>query len=175
MRDNGAEAVVISALRARLARSQDGVLEAIAAEHGASTRAVADCLPDHCRTAVDGSAFEAVMADLSEWGEVTLLVHTKDVVLECRGEVPRGRVARGFYNLDGHAAIGGHLRHGNCVAIHFIKRPFMKMDTRAILFFNGEGETMFKVYVGRDADRRLRPDQVARFDALRARLAGQGF
>ncbi|MCC6470350.1 MAG: heme utilization cystosolic carrier protein HutX [Alphaproteobacteria bacterium] len=173
MRDENAETAMLSTLREKMARSQDGVLEAIAAEHGASTRAVADCLPDHCRTVVDGSAFEAVMADLSAWGEIVLLVHTQDVVLECRGEIPRGRMARGYYNFEGHGPIGGHLRHGRCAAIYFVKRPFMKMDTCAILFFNGEGEAMFKVYVGRDANRRLRADQVARFDQLKARLTSQ--
>lgn len=171
MPDNENKTLRLSALRAKLAENQDGVLEAIAAENGLSTREVADCLPDHCRTAIDGSFFEAVMADVTGWGEITFLVHTKDIILECKGEVPPGRVARDFFNLDGHGAIGGHLRHGNCAAIHFIKRPFMKMETRAILFFNREGEAMFKIYVGRDNNRVLRADQLIRFDALRDRLA----
>lgn len=162
----------LAALRETLAQSQDGVLEALAAEHGVTVREVADCLPDHCRTAVDGAAFEEVMADLAEWGPVTFLVHTRDLILECKGEVPPGRVARGFFNLDGHGAIGGHLRYGHCVSIQFVKRPFLGMDTCAILFFSDIGEAMFKVYVGRDENRRMLPDQVARFDALRDRLAG---
>jgi heme iron utilization protein len=162
----------LSALREKLAQSQDGVLEAIAAEHGLSTREVVECMPEHCYAGVDGAQFEAVMADLTEWGPITFLVHTQDIILECKGEVPPGRVARGFFNFEGHGAIGGHLRYGNCAAIHFVKRPFMKMDTCAILFFNAEGEAMFKVYVGRDDERKLRADQVARFDALRDRLSG---
>lgn len=172
MSDDHNKIVALSALRAKLAESQDGVLEAIAAEHGVSTREAADCLPDVCNTAIDGSFFEVVMADVAKWGEVTFLVHTKDVILECKGEVPPGRIARGFFNLDGHGAIGGHLRFGNCAAIHFVKRPFMKMDTCAIMFFNQEGEAMFKIYVGRDDRRKLRADQVALFDALRDRYAG---
>lgn len=163
--------VAFAALRRQMELSQDGVLETIAEEHGVSTRDVVDCLPEHCRTVVDGAFFEAVMADLTAWGEITFLVHTKDIILECKGVVPSGKVARGFYNLDGHDAIGGHLRLGNCGSIAFVKRPFMKMDTCAILFFNRDGEAMFKVYVGRDDTRALKTDQIVRFDALRARLA----
>jgi len=170
MTDDSRKSAILSTLRAQLAKNQDGVLEDIAAEHGVTTRDVADCLPDHCRTAVDGSAFETVMADLASWGEITFLVHTKDLILECRGEIPPGQTARGFFNLQGHGPIGGHLRYGNCASIQFVVRPFMKMDTRAILFFNGEGGAMFKVYVGRNEDRSLRADQVARFDALRRRM-----
>jgi putative heme utilization carrier protein HutX len=165
------DSTILDNLRARMAESQDGVLEAIAVEHGVTPLQVSDCLPDHCRVSVPGGAFEEVMADLTTWGDVTFLVHTRDLILECQGSVPPGKVARGFFNLQGHGAIGGHLRYGNCAAIHFVKRPFMKMDTCSITFFNDVGESMFKVYVGRDEERKMRPEQIARFDALRDRLA----
>lgn len=164
--------VVLSSLRAKLAESQDGVLEALAAENGVTTRDVVDCLPESCRKGVDGALFEEVMADLTTWGDVTFLVHTKDVILECKAAVPAGKPGHGYFNFDGHGPLGGHLRYGNCAAIHFVRRTFMKRDSCAILFFNGEGEAMFKVYVGRDETRALRADQVARFEALRDRLAG---
>ncbi|EME68925.1 Putative hemin utilization protein (HuvX/HugX) [Paramagnetospirillum caucaseum] len=162
---------ILANLRAQLDESQDGVLETIAIEHGVTPLQVSECLPDHCRVSVPGDAFEEVMADLTTWGEITFLVHTRDLILECKGTVPAGKVARGFFNLEGHGAIGGHLRYGNCAAIHFVKRPFMKMDTCAITFFNDKGDSMFKVYVGRDDKRRMLPDQIRRFDALRDRLA----
>jgi len=41
----------------------------------------------------------------------------------------------------------------------------------SIQFFNGAGEAMFKIFVRRDPERNLLKDQVARFEALRARLA----
>lgn len=163
--------IILDTLRAQLAASQDGVLEAMAIEHGVTPLQVSECLPDHCRVAVSGEAFEEVMADLTTWGEITFLVHTRDLILECKGHVPPGKVARGYFNLHGHGAIGGHLRYGNCAAIHFVKRPFMKMDTCSITFFSDLGEAMFKVYVGRDDQRRLLPEQVRRFGALRDRLA----
>lgn len=162
---------ILATLRAKLAESQDGVLEALAAEHGLTTREVVECLPETCCKAVDGARFEEVMADLTDWGAVTFLVHTRDVILECKAEVPPGKPGHGYFNFDGHGPLGGHLRYGNCAAIHFVRRAFMKRESCAILFFNREGEAMFKIYVGRDETRALKPDQVARFEALRDRLA----
>jgi putative heme iron utilization protein len=40
----------------------------------------------------------------------------------------------------------------------------------SIQFFNEEGGSMFKVFVGRDENRALKPDQVERFEQLKARL-----
>lgn len=67
--------------------------------------------------------------------------------------------------------MSGHLRAGNCRAIVFLRRPFMGTDTLSVQFFNGDGEAMFKIFVGRDEARRLKADQVARFAALEARFA----
>ena len=42
----------------------------------------------------------------------------------------------------------------------------------SIQFFNGDGEAMFKVFVRRDEKREMLTDQVAKFEAMRARHAG---
>lgn len=172
MSDDRTKTVLLATLRDKLAENQDGVLESLAEEHGLSLREVVDCLPAACRRSVDGSLFEEVMADLTGWGAVTFLVHTKDVILECKAEVPAGKPGHGFFNFDGAGPLGGHLRYGNCAAIYFLRRTFMKRESCAILFLNGAGEAMFKVYVGRDENRALRPDQVAKFTALGDRLSG---
>jgi hypothetical protein len=48
----------------------------------------------------------------------------------------------------------------------------MGRPSRSIQFFNASGEAMFKVFVRRDSERNLLPEQVALFDALRASYAG---
>lgn len=40
------------------------------------------------------------------------------------------------------------------------------METMSVQFFNAHGETIFKIYVGRDAQKKLKADQVERFDRL---------
>ena len=47
----------------------------------------------------------------------------------------------------------------------------MGRPSRSLQFFNGAGEAMFKIFVRRDKERNLLPEQVARFDALRRRMA----
>jgi heme iron utilization protein len=159
----------LQALRESLEKNPRSVLEDVAVENSISTREAIECLPPQYWTAVDGSSFEAIMSDLTAWGEVTLLVHTADAILECKGKIPSGRFVRGFYNLEG-GVIGGHIRAGNCAAIYFIRRPFMKLDSCAVWFINCNGEPMFKVFVGRNPDRSLKVEQVAGFLALRERL-----
>jgi heme iron utilization protein len=154
----------------RLKQSADGVLEQIAREYGVSTFAVARALPAEHRSIVAGARFEEIMQALTQWGEVLFIVHTPDIVLECAGKIPPGSFARGYYNLHGDSPISGHLKAENCTHVVFVSRPFMGRPSRSLQFFNGAGEAMFKVFVRRDAERNLLPDQVQRFDELRRRL-----
>src|SRR5690606_7188117 len=158
-------------LAERLAANPDGVLERIAAECGVSTLDVVKALPADYRTVVPGSQFSAIMADLEAWGEVLVIVHTPDIVLECVGRIPPGTVGRGYFNLHGDSPIGGHIRYENCAEIAFVSRPFNGRHSCSIQFFNGQGTAMFKVFVRRDAERNLLPEQKARFEQLRSRFS----
>ena len=138
---------------------------------GAMLRAGADAAP-LLRLGVQVSRGDAfVPADVAEWGSVTVIVHTRDVILECHAELPRGKMGSGFYNLQSAGPLSGHIRADHCESIYFVRRPFMGKRTLSIHFFNGRRHTMFKVYVGRDAQRNLKADQVQRFDALERRVA----
>ena len=158
-------------LSERLAQSSDGILEQIAREYQVSTFDVVSALPSEHRTVMAGSHFEAILRDITEWGEILFIVHTADIVLECAGRLPPGAFARGYFNLHGDSPIGGHIKADNCKHIAFVSRPFMGRPSRSVQFFNGAGEAMFKIFVRRDKDRNLLRDQVDRFDALRDRLA----
>jgi putative heme utilization carrier protein HutX len=161
-----------TSLEELLAANPDGVLERIGKDYGVSTRDVVAALPIVNQSFVGGDSFTDVMADLESWGEVLFIVHTPDIVLECVGRIPPGTIGRGYYNLHGDSPIGGHLRYEACSSIVFVSRPFMGRQSCSIQFFNSAGEAMFKVFVRRDTDRNLLPDQVTRFEALRARLCG---
>jgi heme iron utilization protein len=161
-------------LAERLAQSADGILEQIARDYGVSTFEVVRALPAEHRSIVAGSLFQEIFAELTSWGEVLFIVHTPDIVLECAGKIPPGSFARGYFNIHGDSPIGGHLKAENCTHIVFVSRPFMGRPSRSMQFFNGAGEAMFKIFVRRDDKRELLPEQVARFDALRAKLAAAG-
>jgi heme iron utilization protein len=161
-------------LAERLKQNADGILEQIAREYGVSIFDVVRALPEEHRAIIPGAKFEAVLRALTEWGEVLFIVHTPDIVLECAGPIPPGSFARGYFNLHGDSPISGHIKADHCAHIVFVSRPFMGRPSRSLQFFNAAGEAMFKVFVRRDRERNLLAEQVERFDALRAELAGGG-
>jgi putative heme iron utilization protein len=55
----------------------------------------------------------------------------------------------------------------------FVSRKLFESDTHSVQFYNRHGDCMFKVYLGRDAARRLIPEQVERFKAFRDRIAAE--
>jgi putative heme utilization carrier protein HutX len=156
-------------LRAILAENPGVVVESAAAEHGVSCRDIVEALPEAYRRFAPGAFVEA-MGDIAGWGEVTTIIHTADGIFEITGPVPAGQVAQGYYNLMSRTGLHGHLRFERCAAIAFLERPFMKRSSAAVLFFNQEGGIMLKVFVGRDENGDLKPDQLTAFHALAEKL-----
>jgi len=154
-----------------IAEKPDGILEELASEYTVPVQIVIECIPDGV-TRVDGHHFIEVLTDIANWGAITFICHSKDAVVEFSGPFPQGRIGHGMYNLQGGSiGLSGHLRPENCKSIFFVRRPFMGMETLSIQFFNADGETIFKIYVGRDEQRRLKADQIQRFDQLERRFS----
>lgn len=149
-----------------------GVLDYIARDAGVSPADLISCMPGDQATTISGDSFTDVMTEISGWGEITFIVMTDDVIFEAKGEVPEGSEARGYYNLHGKP-IGGHLKKDNCASISFVSRPLFTSDTHSVQFHNHDGGCMFKIYLGRDADRQLIPAQVAAFKAYRDKMRSQ--
>lgn len=146
----------------------DGTLEAIAEQYNTTLLEVVKNLPSP--TVVSGDKFDTVWDTVCEWGNVTTLVHTADVILEFSGELPSGFHRHGYFNLRGKHGMSGHIKAENCTHIALIERKFMGMDTASILFFNKEGSAMLKIFLGRDDHRQLLSEQVSAFHALAASL-----
>jgi putative heme utilization carrier protein HutX len=155
-----------------LAADPGAIIETVAKDHGVTTRAVTEALPAAMRRFAPASAFIDAMKDIATWGEVTLIVHTDDGIMEFTGPIPPGEVGRGYFNLMSRTGFHGHLRHERCAGLAFVERPFMGRLSASILFFNVDGGIMFKVFVGRDEKRELLADQLEKFRALGERLGG---
>ena len=160
-------------LESVLAENPGAIVEEVAREHRVTTREVVTALPKAMRKFVTGSAFIDVMKDVGSWGDVTLIIHTDDGIMEFGGPVPAGEVGRGYYNVPGSKGFHGHLRHERCAGIAFVERPFMNKLSASILFFNIDGGIMFKIFVGRDEKRELKADQMDRFRGLADRLGAK--
>ncbi|MBI1203564.1 MAG: heme utilization cystosolic carrier protein HutX [Rhodopseudomonas sp.] len=160
----------IDGLRAKLSANPGAVIETVALEHNVTARAVVEAMPDAMRRFAPADAFIEIMGAVATWGEVTVIVHTDDGIMEFTGPVPRGEVARGYYNLSGRTGFHGHLRHERCAGVAFMERPLFGRLSASINFFNRDGGIMFKIFVGRDDKRELLADQMTAFRALADRL-----
>ena len=158
-------------LRQKISENPGVVFEDAAREHNVTPRTIVEALPDAMRCFAPGDAFIPAMDDIAEWGDVTVIIHTEDGIMEFGGPVPKGQVARGYFNLMGRVGFHGHLRHERCGGIAFVERPFMNRTSCLLIFLNKDGGVMFKIFVGRDEKGELKADQLERFRALRERLA----
>lgn len=158
-------------LKAHMVENPGAVIEDVARERKVTPRAVLEAMPETMVRIGGGSEFGAVMNDIAQWGEVTLIVHSDDAIFEFTGSIPAGEVGRGYFNLMQPKGLHGHLRHERCGAIAFVERPFMGKSSAFMAFINVDGGIMFKVFVGRDETRALRGDQLQRFRALGERIA----
>lgn len=166
--ENSPSAEKISQIKQAIAEKPDGVLEALAGQFDVSIQTVLECLPSGV-SRIEGHHFVDVLSDISDWGSVMFICHSKDAIIEFSGPVPKGEFGHGMYNLRGGAGgLSGHLRPENCNVILLVSRTFMGMETLSVQFFNADGETIFKIYVGRDEQRQLKADQIERFARLKA-------
>lgn len=152
-----------------LAATPHAALEDIARAANTTPLAVLEALPAKDVTALPGSLMVEVLEEMADWGEITLVVNTGPVILEAKAPLQGGSVAQGMYNFKGKP-IGGHVRIDACARIAFVRRKLFGIETRSVQFYDTAGGCMFKVYLGRDASRQMRPAQIAAFDALENRL-----
>ena len=157
--------------RAALAEKPDGVVEAIAAQADVTPAEVLAVLPAGAAVLTSSDQFLPVWQDMTGWGDVLMIVHTDDIVLEVEGSLPQGSEGHGWFNIHGDGPIGGHIRKERCASIAFVDRGFHGRRSCSVWFMNGEGRAMFKVFVRRDAEKALLVDQLQRFEALRETMA----
>jgi len=152
---------------AAIAAKPDGILEMMAETAGASLLQVMERLPDDSVKLVSSDKFDEVWKSLQAWGEVLFIVHTDDIVLECTGSLPDGTHGHGYFNIHGDSPIGGHIKASNCKAIAIVDRPFHGRRSCSVQFMNQKGNAMFKIFVRRDKERNLLPEQLEAFDQLK--------
>ncbi|MBL0606729.1 heme utilization cystosolic carrier protein HutX [Aeromonas caviae] len=125
-------------------------------------------LPAELMTQVPSDQAEVLLAELAGWGPVTTIVESDGSIFEVKAPFPKGKTARGYYNLMGRdGELHGHLRLDNVVGIALVSKLFMGKEGHSFQFFGHSGRCIFKIYLGRDEQRQLLPEQVERFMALR--------
>ncbi|WP_437613399.1 heme utilization cystosolic carrier protein HutX, partial [Erwinia sp. V71] len=111
-----------SALQEFLNSQPDGTLESIASQYQTTLLEVVKHLPS--RTVASGEQFDAVWDTVAAWGNVTLLVHTDDVILEFTGDLPSGFHRHGYFNLRGKNGMSGHINAYSALNDHGLASKF---------------------------------------------------
>ncbi|MCK1641433.1 heme utilization cystosolic carrier protein HutX [Bradyrhizobium sp. 157] len=161
----------LAGLKTYMAQNPGAVIEDVARERKVTPRAVLEELPETMVRFGPGAEFGAAMNDVAQWGEVTLIVHTDDAIVEFTGGVPAGEVGRGYFNLMQPKGLHGHLRHERCGASPSSSVPSWASRRRSSRSSMWTAASCSKVFVGRDETRALRGDQLQRFHALAERIA----
>ncbi|PKG39236.1 heme utilization cystosolic carrier protein HutX [Psychromonas sp. Urea-02u-13] len=121
-------------------------------------------------TRVDGKQTEALLGELNSWGNVTTIMHSEGSIFEVKAPFPKGKVAHGYYNLMGKAGeIHGHLRIDLITDIALVSKPFRGNESHYFGFFTKQGNSVFKIYLGRDKKRQLLAEQVQSFSQLKTK------
>lgn len=98
-----------SSLAEFLATQPDGTLEQIAQDYQVSPLEVVRALPQ--RVLVSADQFDRVWDSMTQWGDVTTLVHTADIILEHKGPLPSGFHRHGYFNLRDKQGLSGISEH----------------------------------------------------------------
>lgn len=152
---------------AALAEKPEGVVEAIAGAADVSPAEILAILPEGAAVTASADKFLDIWSELRSWGEVLMIVHTPDIVFEVNGTLPEGSEGHGWFNIHDDGPIGGHIKKDHCTGVSFVDRGFHGRRSCSVWFMNGDGKAMFKIFVRRDKERELLPEQLAKFEALR--------
>lgn len=139
---------------------------------GVNEGAVLKALPPTWARVLPAQAVEALLNYLPTWGVFTTIVEKAGCIFEVKGEFPAGALARGYFNLNfGPTAradlpLHGHLKLANLASVVLVSKPFRGKESYCFAFVDPQDQVVFKVYLGRDDQRRLYPEQVAKFVEL---------
>ncbi|TOE97092.1 HuvX protein [Vibrio parahaemolyticus] len=132
---------------------------------------VVAALPQEMVAIAPGEQAQTILESLVGFGPVTTIVHSFGSIFEVKAPFPKGKVARGYYNLMGREGeLHGHLKLDNVKNIALVSKPFMGRESHYFGFFSECGSNIFKVYLGRDEKRELIAEQVTEFRAMQAEL-----
>lgn len=114
---------------------------------------------------------EALLMALSTWGNTTTIIIHKGCVFEFKGPFPKGAIAQGFYNLDGPIpGFHGHIKLEAITQIKFQDKQHRGRQSYAFDFQDKQGSSIFKVFLGRNDQGELIPEQVDAFMRIKASL-----
>ena len=158
-----------------LASEAGYTLEQMARKLDTSVREVIANLPTEMASLANRHAVWQLIEELPGWGRITAIVQSEGSVFEFKGEFPKGSIAHGYYNFMHHKnPFHGHLLVDGITEVAFLSKPHRGSESHSMVFLAPSGNCVFKVFLGRDSERKLISQQVERFKQLKQQLAGAG-
>lgn len=154
---------------AQLLNDEPALLPAQIAERlSVSEFAVVSAFPSEMVTLLSGDDAQMVLTEIADWGtNVTTIVQSFGSIFEIKAPLPKGKTARGYYNLLGQPGqLHGHLKLELIDHVALVSKPFMGRESHYFGFFTQQGDSIFKIYLGRDDKRELIAQQVDRFQTM---------
>ncbi len=145
-------------IAAILAEKPSTMVRNMALELGFSELEITRCLPKEMHLELPKEDFVQIWESMCLWGKFTFLAETSGAILEIAGELPKGRIMHGMYNLmDKNFALGGHILMENICHIWLVSKPAFGLESHSVQFFSAKGQPCFSVYLGRDSKRNILP------------------
>ncbi len=122
----------------------------LATDTGLTEAQVLAALPAERRVGIAGEGFHAVWTQLVGWNDAVFIVRKAGHVFEIHGKVHPGEPSKvsKYFNLDdAGAGVTGHLRPDLVAAIYAAELPGREGLERGVLFYDGDGQLAFEVYV----------------------------
>ena len=133
---------------------------------------IVQVLPEEWACWLPNEQLQWLMYDLPSWGPMTTIIQVAGSVFEIKDNFPCGKPGHGYYSLmDKQSHLHGHLKRDNISSIALISKPLRGTQSYCFQFFDDNGSTIFKIYLGRDRKRVLLPEQVERFELLKQNMA----
>lgn len=115
-----------------------------------------------------GEQAQALMTELASWRNTTTIVIVAGCVFEFKGVFPLGSIAEGYYNLAlGEMGFSGHIKLQAIASIKLLERQHRGMASYAFIFEDRKGQPIFKVYLGRDDNHVIHPEQLEKFEHIK--------
>lgn len=156
-------------ITAYLAENPQAITLEMAAHFGLPEGDILVALPTEFVRVFEAHRAEEILTAVAQWGTFTTIIEKCGSIFEIKDRFPEGVVGRGYYNLNmkgEQGALHGHLKLDQIAKIAFVSLPFRGKESYNIAFIAENGETIFKIYLGRDEQRQLFPAQVENFKAF---------
>lgn len=159
---------VVQEVQKRVAENPSVMTKKLAEELGITEADVIASLPEDMRAKAKTENFEAIWNAMTGWEKTTFILANAGGIVEIAGALPKGKFMHGMFNLmDKSCPLGGHLFVEELGSIWFVSKPFFNKESHSIQFFDKNGNQMFAVYLGRNAEREIIPSVKEGYNALR--------